>query len=612
MAARTEAQLKQAFKDENEGRDPDNPTYSAGYNAWLRRQPEWNDTQGIAQFATPENREAVANSEAEANRQEQQHRTDYDNAETNNDRAARDRAQAEAAEQRARAVRNSTPRETFNPNNAEADALSLRLPSASPKVTGVKSTLTEGEEPSDYETTERGGSKVEESAGEETADIDTTMNKPEIKETVAELGIDPDREVPPTTEEIQGATQEAAVKAEAIGADPETVDAINKAAQGKGSLEALKKAAEKERSKEEEEPSEYEKAKAATDSDYKMSKWDRLSKILTVVSAFVHVISEGTIPAIDFTEFSKYNQKKEMRDQTDKTRFGKDLGTEAEITDMLGEIQKGRAWDEEKTKEVQNIIIQEGLQEKIKEAHPDWNKEQIMQEAIKQAEDTFQRRNAAANTEGTAAGNADLGTRLRDQKFAEHCSPKEAQETIQQIDEQIHQIDEAIINLKDKQFDKGISIYNSMVTLFSGLGSTASTDTESTSASKSQNEGRNDGFNGGVGAGPINVGGSVGSQAGTSQGSANSKARTVGRTEANREGIGISAKLSDDYTKNTDADYKKAIANLEAMKKDLLKRRKQFETKASQYGSDNNVTNINNSDVRKKHVYIPKEKRLKR
>jgi hypothetical protein len=64
MAARTEEQLKQAFKDEK-GVDPNNPIYSAGYNEWLRTQPE-GQRNGIAQFATPENREAVANSEAEA------------------------------------------------------------------------------------------------------------------------------------------------------------------------------------------------------------------------------------------------------------------------------------------------------------------------------------------------------------------------------------------------------------------------------------------------------------------------------------------------------------------------------------------------------------------
>lgn len=477
------------------------------------------------------------------------------------------------------AARTSTP-EPFNPYDAEAEEPSLQAPESAPKVTEIKSTLTETEEAE--------------------PDIDTTMNKPEIKEELSSLGIDPDREVPPTTEELQTATQEAAVKAEAMGASPEVVNAINKAAQGDG--KDIEKAGK----------SEYEKAKASTDSDSAMSKWDRLSKILTVVSAFVHVISEGTIPAIDFTEFSQYNQKKKERDDTKRMRFEKDLGTEAEITDMLGEIQKGRAWDEEKTKEVQNIIIQEGLQEKIKEDHPDWTKEQIMQEAIKQGEEIFQTRNAAANVEGTAAGNAGLGAKLRDKKFAEDCSPKEAQETIQQIDEQIRQIDDAIISLKDKQFDKGIAIYNSMVSLFSGLSTTASTDSESTSKNKSQSDGRNDGFNGGVGLGPLNIGGAYGSQAGTSEGSANAKARTVGRTEANREGIDVSKKLSDDYTKNTDKDYKKAIANLEAMKKDLVERRKQFETKANKWGRDNNVTNINNSDVRKKHVYIPKEKRLKR
>jgi len=500
------------------------------------------------------------------------------------------------------AARDSTPpTEPFNPNNAEAEEPSLQLPKKSPKITEIKSTLTEGEE-------------VE-------PDIDTIMNKPEIKETVAEFGINPDREVPPTPEEVQAATQEAAVKAEAIGADPETVDAINKAAQGKGSLEDLKKAADRERSKEEqsagEEPqSEYDKAKDATDANYKMSKWDRLSKILTVVSAFVHVISEGTVPPIDFTEFSKYNQKKEMRDQADKTRFEKDLGTEAEITDMLGEIQKGRAWNEEKTKEVQNIIIQEGLQEKIKEAHPDWNKEQIMQEAIKQGEEIFQTRNAAANVEGTSAGNADLGARLRDKKFAEDCSPKEAFETQQQIDSTIRQIDEAIIALENQQFDKGIEIYNRIVPTFAGLSSTVTTESESTDKNKSQSNSSNDGLGGGGGAGigpvNLNLSGSYGSSESTIEGSSNSKAATVGRSEANREGVGIAEKLTEDFTKLTAKDYKKAIANLRAMKATLVERRKQFEAKASKYGSDNNVTNINNSDVRKKHVYIPKEKRLKR
>ena len=565
----TDEELKQEWMRQNGKSSWNNELDTPAFNEWIaHRGGELN-----AMASNPVNEETL--NEGARTAEGLRHRADSATTPEERDAVAEE---ARTTMNNATAAQTS-PRETFNPNNAEAEEPSLQLPENSTQITEVKSTLTDGEG---------------------TADIDTIMNKPEVKETVAELGIDPDREVPPTTEEIQGATQEAAVKAEAIGADPETVDAINKAVQGDGS--GIENAGK----------SEYEKAKAATDSNYAMSKWDRLSKILTVVSAFVHVISEGTIPPIDFTEFSQYNQKKKERDDTKRMRFEKDLGTEAEITDMLGEIQKGRAWDEEKTKEVQNIIIQEGLQEKIKEAHPDWTKEQIMQEAIKQGEDIFQRRNAAANVEGTSAGNADLGAKLRDKKFAEDCSPKEAQETIQQIDEQIRQIDEAIIALKDKQFDKGISIYNSMVTLFSGLSTTASTDSESNSKNKQKNEGSNDGLNAGVGFGPLNVGGAYGSQAGTSEGSANSKARTVGRTEANREGIAISAKLSDDYKKNTDKDYKKAIANLEAMKKNLVERRKQFETKASQYGRDNNVTNINNSDVRKKHVYIPKEKRLKR
>ena len=580
----TDEELKKEYMRQKHGGAAWNDMYTFAFNDWIaHRAGELN-----AMASNPVSEETL--NEGARTAEDLRHRADSATTPEERDAVAEE---ARATMNNAAAAQDSTsPQEPFNPNNAEADDPSLQLPESSPAVTEIKSTLTEdtNTEP----------------------DIDTIMNKPEIKEELASLGIDSDREVPPTTEEIQAATQEAAVKAEAIGADPETVDAISKAAQGKGSIEELKKAAKREQSKDEEEQSEYDKAKEATDSDSAMTKWDRLSKILTVVSAFVYVISEGTIPPIDFTEFSQYNQKKKERDDTKRMRFEKDLGTEAEITDMLGEIQKGRAWDEEKTKEVQNIIVQEGLQEKIKEAHPDWTKEQIMQEAIKQGEDIFQRRNAAANVEGTAAGNADLGAKLRDKKFAEDCSPKEAQETINQIDEQIRQIDEAIISLKDKQFDKGISIYNSIVTLFSGLSTTASSDTESTSKNKSQSEGSNDGLNAGVGIGPINAGGAYGSQTGTAEGSSNAKARTVAKTEANREGIYHSAKLSEDYKKNTDKDYKKAIANLEAMKKNLVERRKQFEAKARQYGRDNNVTNINNSDVRKKHVYIPKEKRLKR
>ena len=570
----TDEELKKEWMSQN-GKKEWNDLYTSAFNEWkANRGTELNDMASNPVDDTTLNEGART---AETLRR----RADSATTAEERDEVAEE---ARTAMNNAAAAQNSVHRETFNPNNAEAEEPSLQLPEESPKTTEIKSTLTD--------------------SGEEVADIDTIMNKPDIKATTAELGIDPDREVPPTTEELQAATEEAAVKANAIGASPETVDAINKAAQGDGKdIENAGK-------------SEYEKAKEATDSDYAMSKWDKLSKILTVVSAFVHVISEGTIPPIDFTEFSQYNQKKKERDDTKRMRFEKDLGTEAEITDMLGEIQKGRAWDEEKTKEVQNIIIQEGLQEKIQESHPDWTKEQILQEAIKQGEEIFQTRNAAANIEGTSAGNADLGAKLRDKKFAEDCSPKEAAETIQQIDEQIRQIDEAIIALKDKQFDKGIGIYNSMVSLFSSLSSTASTESESNSKNKSKSNSSNDGIGGGGGAGigpvSLNLSGNYGSSESTSEGSSNDKARTVGKTEANREGIDISAKLSEDYKKNTDADYKKAIANLEAMKKNLVKRRSQFEAKASKWGSDNNVTNINNSDVRKKHVYIPKEKRLKR
>lgn len=298
MAARTEAQIKQAFKDEHEGRDPDNPIYSAGYNEWLRTQPEWNATQGIAQFATEENRENVANSEAEANRQEQQHRTDYDNAETNNDRAARDRAQAEAAEQRERAVYAQT---SFNPPP---------LPTKRPMPTDSTEPPEVSTDPVDsfVDTSDLDNSEVEIEGSKKHDYISTQVRNRKKNaetrvgtETVQEPETPPEPESAPLPEED---LNEAGVTQEDL--DDGNVDETN--------LEAAESGA-----KENGFDPETADAKAIEEAE-QLGTWDKVSIGLSVASSILSALTLGILPPIDFRKFKNTDQKLEQIQQYQKDK----------------------------------------------------------------------------------------------------------------------------------------------------------------------------------------------------------------------------------------------------------------------------------------------------
>ena len=298
MAARTEEQLKQAFRAEK-GVDPDREG-SAGYNEWLRAQPEWNAESGIAQYATPENREAVANSEAEANRQEQQHRADYDNAETNNDRAARDRAQAEAAEQRERAVYAQT---SFNPppmpakramptSSTETPEVSTEQVDSFVDTSDLDTSEAETEEPKkhDYISTQvrNRTKKAATRAGKETNTEPETETPPEPapaplpEEDLNEAGVTQEDIDNGNVDETNVDAAESSVKEN--GFDPDTADA-----------NAIKEAEE-------------------------LGTWDKVSIGLSVASSILSALTLGILPPIDFRKFKNTDQKLEQIQQYQRDR----------------------------------------------------------------------------------------------------------------------------------------------------------------------------------------------------------------------------------------------------------------------------------------------------
>lgn len=295
MAARTEAQVKQAFKDET-GQDPDG-LGSAGYNEWLHTQPEWQAESGIAQFATPENREEVANSEAEANREEQQHRTDYDNAETNNDREARDRAQAEAAEQRERAVYAQT---SLNPQPMPAKRA---MPTSS-------ITPEEGHDQVDsfVDTSDLGNSEVEIEEPKKHDYISTQVRNRKKNaetrvgtETVSEPETPPEPQSAPLPEED---LNEAGVTQEDL--DDGNVDETN--------LEAAESGA-----KENGFDPDTADAKAIEEAE-QLGTWDKVSIGLSVASSILSALTLGILPPIDFRKFKNTDQKLEQIQQYQKDK----------------------------------------------------------------------------------------------------------------------------------------------------------------------------------------------------------------------------------------------------------------------------------------------------
>lgn len=319
---RTEAQVKQAFKDEK-GVDPENPIYSAGYNDWLQTQPEWNAESGIAQFANPENRENVANSEANANKKVQQLRTDYDNAETNNDREARDRAEAEAAELRRKAVLAQTsfnpppvpakrsmptvediPEDSETPVDSFVDTSDLdtsEVPIEESKKHDYISTLVRNRK-KNAET--RVGTETE--TNPETETSTETETNPET-ETNSEPETPPEPAPAPETETEtlpEEDLSDAGVTQEDI--DNGNVDETNVDA-AEGSV------------KENGFDPETADEKAIREAE-QLGTWDKVSIGLSVASSILSALTLGILPPIDFRKFKNTDQKLEQIQQYQKDK----------------------------------------------------------------------------------------------------------------------------------------------------------------------------------------------------------------------------------------------------------------------------------------------------
>lgn len=305
MAARTNEQLKQAFRDEG-GVDPDT-IGAAAFNEWLRAQPEGQASSGIAQYATPGNQESVANSEANANKQVQQLRTDYDNAETNNDREARDRAQAEAAEQRERAVYAQTsldpkpmpakrPMPTFEdiPEDSETPVDSFVDTS---DLDNSEVPIEESKK-HDYISTQVRNRKKN---AETRVGKDTNMETETNTETVSEPETPPEPASAPLPEED---LSDAGVTQDDI--DNGNVDETNVDA-AEGSV------------KENGFDPETADEKAIREAE-QLGTWDKVSIGLSVASSILSALTLGIIPSIDFRKFKNTDQKLEQIQQYQKDK----------------------------------------------------------------------------------------------------------------------------------------------------------------------------------------------------------------------------------------------------------------------------------------------------
>lgn len=296
MAARTREQLEQDFYAEKKV-DP-KTIGAAAFADWLRAQPEGQAESGIAQFATPENREAVANSEATATAQEQQHRTDYDNAETNNDRAARDAAQAEAAEQRERAVYAQT---SLNPQPMPAKRAMPTSSTETPEenldqvdsfvdTSDLDNSEAEIEEPKkhDYISTQVRNRKknAETRVGKETVSEPETLPEPAPaplpEEDLNEAGVTQEDIDEGNVDETNVDAAEGSVKEN--GFDPDTAD-----------------------------------AKAIEEAE-QLGTWDKVSIGLSVASSILSALTLGILPPIDFRKFKNTDQKLEQIQQYQKDK----------------------------------------------------------------------------------------------------------------------------------------------------------------------------------------------------------------------------------------------------------------------------------------------------
>lgn len=299
--------------------------------------------------------------------------------------------------------------------------------------------------------------------------------------------------------------------------------------------------------------------------------WDKWSKILTVASVVVAALTGGMVPPMDFTQFSDYDAwRANRRADIDKQEATK------------------RNWENIKT----NIDAKDALKAQLRKEHPDWTDEQIEAE-INQANIEGYK----VTEEGAAAAygyNAEIAK-------MDHTTPDQAMEYVRQIDQQIVQIDNAIRDLDKDNIETAIQAYGSLVPTFAAL---------STSASSSTNQ-SNSGFNAGAGFFGVSAGGSYGNQSGTQ----------ASTTALSREGKQVADTLLNEYKTNAVETKRQMRESLERAKATLLEQKKFYQANAAEGNQTAKAQNTVvggvtaggvSSDVRKKHVYIPADKRVKK
>lgn len=311
----------------------------------------------------------------------------------------------------------------------------------------------------------------------------------------------------------------------------------------------------------------------------KVSGWFNVASVLEVLSLVACVFTGGAVPFVPFTRFGGIQSYVDNNAKL-QARASAIQGQ----TDALTE--QNRALRQEETKYKSALANEEArkqLKDRIKSEHPDWTDEQIESDVnriLKQQAET---------SEDIQKEKAMSQIRL-DEK--DHTTPDEIMNYIRQLNQEKIQIDNAIKAVQSDDIDKAAQLYGSLIGTFSVLSSSTVNNTSGHT------------FGAGIGGetgnitsliakanGNINYGYNTGSQAGS--------------TNLSREGVQVADALKAEYKNNTKAVKQQMIADLEEAKREI----DQHIAEYKQSYQKQTGRSLDDSDCRKKHTYVPKDKR---
>lgn len=353
---RTDAQRQADFKTAT-GHDP-NGDGSAAYNNWLLTQEDYQKEHGLGKYAKPEHQNSVAKSEANANKKVQQLQTDYDNAETNNDREARDRAQAEAAELRRKAVLAQT---SLNPPPVPAKRAMPTSSTETPEVSTEQvdsfvdtSDLDNSEVPieepkkHDYISTQVRNRKknAETRVGTETPPEEDSNDSG--KETVSEPETPPEPAPAPPPETPPESETETEPETPPLPEDDLNEAGVTQKDLDDGNVDETNLGAAESGVKENGFDPETADAKAIEEAE-QLGTWDKVSIGLSVASSILSALTLGILPPIDFRKFKNTDQKLEQIQQ-----YQKDKRDAAVINNLQKEAESKGITDPQEVRQYVN------------------------------------------------------------------------------------------------------------------------------------------------------------------------------------------------------------------------------------------------------------------